>query len=1074
MNEGYSSSTKVESDQTTKKKKGLKKLDQKIVEDEEFNIYGLGEIRYAKLHGEANRPLFQLTEELDSEIQKCPCCNFPAPDEKKIKLRPYTTCDDPDDFSICGQGVVLYYSFIKYIIVNLLIVGICISCFNMYYNFRYYKELEKVCNDLNSDEVTDKDIKDICDLYISEADEYVDATFFQFSSVNIKDYRELFKKITEDSDGTFESSIINISRMNFCCIILVFIFNLVFIYFLFNKSNAADYLVFTVSDYSIFLCNLYDVHKTFIKIQKDNQLPENENEKIRSSSNNENELEKFKTFLKEKICLGPNGETFIINRIDFCYKLEKLAELQKKYEYCQELIAEIEYDPKVKKQNKKDGLEGDDRKYIATKFLCCKEEKKLADINKEKDELEKKINELIEDSRKNTANYFGGGALITFDSIREQELYLKNLPNNFIEYFFQFLRNMAYIFCSCCFNVNDINYLKRNIKFEAAPEPEDIIFENLETSPFAKIMRTTLVYIISIIICAVSFAIIVVLNYVQVSKLDQSDNNDLLLYILSLVITAVTSGIDFFLEIVLKTLTEIEKQATKTDFSLSYSIKLTLFTFLNSALLPLFSEIVINQSDSGYKILISNMLMKFLVNAFVTPIMWTMNVGFFMKKIQIWFIERKIKSEENLPEEEKTFDKNQKELNELYELPPMNVELKYSYIMKTLLMSFLYIPIFPLGVLISLIGILLGYWLEKFNFANMYKRPEMLNRQIAECYVKYFVLVLFVFGIGDYIFLSDAYETRIWSLINIILFGVLIIIPYPQLLSIDSLEVDESSFHKQKYDEAYVNFYIDYERANPMTQKEGSLKYQKALKDKGLIKAEEYEKNIMNIRNANPMFINRGRRGFGGGNQNGGGFFSPYGPHGPFGFYGPHGGFFGPHGGFFGPHGGFNGPHGGFNGPHGGFNGPHGGFNGPHGDFNGPHGDFNGPHGDFNGPHGPNFNIPASNQDFNRSQTNRQNLQKSNTHLTMKENNTFNQQIPPSNVTTINIQPSQGFYGGNNGPNNNFILPSQGFSGGNNGPTNNFIPPSQGFPGGNNFIPPGYNMGPHNNFMPNQIPPGNP
>ena len=151
----------------------------------------------------------------------------------------------------------------------------------------------------------------------------------------------------------------------------------------------------------------------------------------------------------------------------------------------------------------------------------------------------------------------------------------------------------------------------------------------------------------------------------------------------------------------------------------------------------------------------------------------------------------------------------------------MNVELKYSYIFKTLLMSFLYIPIFPLGVLISLVGFILGYWLEKFNFANMYKRPEMLNRQIAEFYVKNFIVLLFVYGIGDYIFLSDAYDTRIWSLLNIILFGILIIIPYHQVLSIDSLEIEESSIHNKKYDEAYVGFYIDYERANPMTQKEG-------------------------------------------------------------------------------------------------------------------------------------------------------------------------------------------------------------------------------------------------------------
>ena len=51
----------------------------------------------------------------------------------------------------------------------------------------------------------------------------------------------------------------------------------------------------------------------------------------------------------------------------------------------------------------------------------------------------------------------------------------------------------------------------------------------------------------------------------------------------------------------------------------------------------------------------------------------------------------------------------------------MEIASKYSYITKTLLMSFLYMPIFPLGVLISLIGFIFGYFIEKFNL-------DMLDR----------------------------------------------------------------------------------------------------------------------------------------------------------------------------------------------------------------------------------------------------------------------------------------------------------------------------------------------------------
>jgi hypothetical protein len=80
----------------------------------------------------------------------------------------------------------------------------------------------------------------------------IDSFFFQFSSVNIKDYRAIFKKLNEPVNDSFESTIINLSLVNSIILFLLFVFNLLYIYFLFNKSNAADYLVFTVSDYAVF------------------------------------------------------------------------------------------------------------------------------------------------------------------------------------------------------------------------------------------------------------------------------------------------------------------------------------------------------------------------------------------------------------------------------------------------------------------------------------------------------------------------------------------------------------------------------------------------------------------------------------------------------------------------------------------------------------------------------------------------------------------------------------------------------------------------------------------------------
>ena len=862
-----------------KNKKGLKKLQEVEIKEAKITKFSLGQLKYAEMHKQATKPLRVLQELTEEELKNftCPCCGLPS--QISGKLEPYKLCDNPDDFSNCGQGVVLYYSFIKFVIFVTFIATIGISGLNIYYAYKYTYELRKVCNNYYHEELSISDAYiDECKFYFTEASKnspyynLIDSFFFQFSLVNVKDYRNLYKKLNNAENKDFENTIINLSFTNFLCLLIIFAVNLVYIYFLFNKSNAADYLVFTVSDYSIFLTNLYDIYKKFgnnLKyiINKEKELKEKGKSLEKKTYTDKlgfqpdekmSQLDLFKKFLHEKIFKKKNKDKSITDyglyRIDICYKLDGMIELQKKLDELDEKIQRIEFDPYIYEKNKEKLLEGDQRNFYKN-FLglscCCETEESLNDIKIQKAKIENEMNDLIRASKENTSEYFGGAAFITFTTIKQQEEYLLKLPSNFFDYIINFFKNLFYIFCSCCTKKDSLNYYKRHITFEAAPEPEDVIFENLQTKPFWRIIYTLIVYFLSIIICGVSFVAIIYLNKLQ-KKIDNDKENKtthtLLLYVISFGITGVTSVIDIILEIVLEKLTKWERQTTWTNFYLSYSLKLTLFSFLNSAVIPIVCELVINKSN-GYQFLINNMLMKFLVNAFVTTIMWTVNVGCVLKLFRQCLIERKDK-----------INYNQKELNKIYELPPMNVAAKYSYIGKTLLMSFLYVPIFPLGLGISLLGFILGYWLEKYNFANMYKKPEMLNRQIVEFYSNYFVLIFFVYGIGDYIFLHDVYEKKTWSLVNIIVFGVSIILPYHQLLSIDFLKFDESQIHEEEYSEKYVDFLNDYERANPMTKKEGEIRYLEQLEKKHKINRKEAEERKKKIKEENPLQYYRNQK----------------------------------------------------------------------------------------------------------------------------------------------------------------------------------------------------------------------
>ena len=108
--------------------------------------------------------------------------------------------------------------------------------------------------------------------------------------------------------------------------------------------------------------------------------------------------------------------------------------------------------------------------------------------------------------------------------------------------------------------------------------------------------------------------------------------------------------------------------------------------------MPFLSEIIFTKSKR-YVVLINNLLVQFLFNDFLDPILLTYNYFYIFKKIKQYI---KFSMIIDLEEENNFF--TQKELNDLFELSDMDISSKYSYMAKMLFMSFFYIPIFPLGI----------------------------------------------------------------------------------------------------------------------------------------------------------------------------------------------------------------------------------------------------------------------------------------------------------------------------------------------------------------------------------------
>ena len=315
-------------------------------------------------------------------------------------------------------------------------------------------------------------------------------------------------------------------------------------------------------------------------------------------------------------------------------------------------INKITYDEDIVDLNKENNLEGDERKLVNSKFniLCfqiCKTEEKLGDLKKQKEEIYKELDELYLDSKNNTINYFAGCAFITFTNLKEQELFLKNFKYSFCQNCLKVIKDYLYMILGFCINKDkkQLIWLRKYINFEQADEPSDIIFENLEYKKLSKIFRTFIVYGISFFIAifsnSICFVIIAALNAL-LDYINKKYPHPIVQYITSLVISFVSTTLNYIYENIFHILTKFEKKSTMTEYYLSYSIKLTIFSFINSGILPLLGEIY-NPSD-GHKTLINNMLMMFLLNSIYTPVMWTLNISFFKKKNKNMFIRKNERS----------------------------------------------------------------------------------------------------------------------------------------------------------------------------------------------------------------------------------------------------------------------------------------------------------------------------------------------------------------------------------------------------------------------------------------------
>ena len=106
---------------------------------------------------------------------------------------------------------------------------------------------------------------------------------------------------------------------------------------------------------------------------------------------------------------------------------------------------------------------------------------------------------------------------VSFDSIKEKESFLSQYPHYFFDAIYYYLKNIKYYLFCCCLPKDDEDRFKKAKGIDAydPPEPEDVIWDNLGFSEWERRSHFIIIFLLCIIIMAISLGIVFGLTFIQ-------------------------------------------------------------------------------------------------------------------------------------------------------------------------------------------------------------------------------------------------------------------------------------------------------------------------------------------------------------------------------------------------------------------------------------------------------------------------------------------------------------------------------------------------------------------------------
>ena len=798
-----------------------------------------GSLYNAEVHGSAQRLL--KVHRITKYVKFCRDCSLPQ--ETPGVVTPFNWFDEQLDY---GLGIYLYFYYIKFLIIMSLICAGLSSVSTIVFSKDYASDITDYCKkhissstlrllDSDNDNYTFANLSEDCSKYVSgnstDDDVFKSDWLSEMSCYNLDAYYNVFKyQATLDQRDNINSVILDYSFMYFLTGITVLIANFLFIQIVALFSQYEDFKATTPADYAVLVRGV--------------PLPVGE-EKMRDPL-----IKLVKEIERYTVPLD-------IYQIIPCLKISDLYEVaEKKYKEETKLyhVNNFEKQLKLNKDNHF-SKEENNLHYFEDRLFVLTKKTPVQEIEQKLEKYRTKLDEMQLDLNQNPNKYNGGTFFLIFNKIQMKDEFAQFFPSS---YFLKFIWRIRYFFenviCGCCINEGRRERTRLKISLDVVNdvEPYEVQWENMGFSRGERNLRLFFSILAFVVLLVVTLGVIIALNYLQ-RKIKEKQKN-FWEYVISFLISIILAVVTAVGKIIFKKLTFMEKIEIKTYYYISYSIKLTLFTFITIAVLPVVSNYIFGLNGSD--ILVNNLLMIFITDIFLPPVLFYLGPDLALKIFKRSKARLELK---NVKLEKSTY--TQRELNEIFENPEMDICAKYSYINNVFLISLFYMSIFPIGMIFGF-GALIFAYISEFFYIGMYKRPEVLNSSLCRFYVSNFKWSIFIFAIGNYIFLGPIHKDQrtSWSLINLIVFLVLGLIPY-QAIKFKTIGETEGRSKPETYDQNYYYFSTDYEKLNPFTRKQAYTQYFDRLMTEKIVDPIEGKRIINKLQNTNDItgYLNMNR-----------------------------------------------------------------------------------------------------------------------------------------------------------------------------------------------------------------------